>query len=149
MIVGLGQLTFEQWMKVGDLLIKAVGALLVILGGLASFRQYRRQKLFEKELELYARASEAASRIANAAKQQKKDEAAEKEFWDLYWGPLCIVESPKVEEAMVLFGTALETGEEAYELRSLSYALAHAAREAMEHRFSIDLGKLTGGRIAH
>lgn len=138
---------FDRWIAVGDLTIKVIGAIALVWGALVSFPQYRRQKLFEKELELYGRASEAASKIANAAKDHRRDSSAESEFWVLYWGPLCIVEAPNVEAAMVAFGRALQKDTPAVVLASLSYALAHAAREAVQERFSVDLGKLSGERV--
>lgn len=50
--------------------------------------QELRMKVFDRELDLYSRASTAASRIAVAAEMKTKNEAAEQEFWELYWGPL-------------------------------------------------------------
>jgi len=84
---------------------------------LAQRAQELRVKVFEKELELYSRASEAVSKIALAARPgaqpksppadepSKKTMSPEDEFWTLYWGPLCIVESPAVEKAMMALGS--------------------------------------------
>ena len=97
-------------------------------------------KVFEKELELYSRATSAASRLADAAKTPTQDAAAEREFWELYWGPLCMVETTEVSNAMIDLGEALQRHASGEELQQLSLTLALAARKGVEEKFKVDLG---------
>ena len=83
-------------------------------------------------LQLYAEAAQAAARIATATSGQAVVDA-EKRFWELYWGPLSMVEDRLVEGAMVAFGDELSAWEDREgpppdHLRSLCFALAKALR---------------------
>jgi hypothetical protein len=55
---------------------------------------------------LYARAVEAADELARAARPEDAARAA-REFWELYWGEMVMVEAPAVEAAMARMGQAL------------------------------------------
>jgi hypothetical protein len=59
----------------------------------------------------YHTAKEVTKELVNAASDPKKSikdvMAFEREFWRLYWGPLGMVEGPRVESAMIAFGRAL------------------------------------------
>jgi hypothetical protein len=102
--------------------------------------QQLKVKVFEKELDLYSRATSAASRLADAAKTGTANDAAEREFWELYWGPLCMVESTDVSDAMIDIGEALQRHASGQELQELSLRLALAARKGVEEKFNVQLG---------
>src|SRR5215831_10409766 len=57
-----------------------------------------RKPFWEKQLQLYFDATEAASTMATSKDARKRELATEK-FWSLYWGPLAVVEDAGLEEA--------------------------------------------------
>ena len=75
--------------------------------------EYRR-RFWEKRLDLYSEASDVVSRVASLQLFPGKDFPQEeyskalRRFYQLYYGPLCIVESEEVEKAMIDFKKALE-----------------------------------------
>lgn len=50
----------------------------------------------------------------NTMKELDRESAYEREFWRLYWGPLGMVESNRVEWAMIKFGNALKTARDKF-----------------------------------
>jgi len=106
-------------------------------------QQHERQRPFlERQLQHYFEASESASKVANLPDGKDRAEAVQK-FWQLYWGPLAVVEDPEVERAMVDFGGALrsETSDRAA-LQHRSLELAHACRGSLEKQWGATLGEL-------
>lgn len=88
--------------------------------------------LLEKQLSLYFEASSAAATIATATDSSEREKAINA-FWRLYYGPLVIVETREVSEAMKSFGKCLN-GEESCsktEMSNRSLALATSFQEAM------------------
>jgi len=112
-----------------------------------------RKPFWEKQLELYFVASEAAATIATS--QDKEVRAtAEANFWILYWGPLGIVEDagmkkPEdavVERAMVRFGNCLSGKDTCsmQELKNRSLSLAHKCRESIGKSWEVKFADLQG-----
>ena len=57
-----------------------------------------KQPFLSKRLELYSQATSCAAVIA-VSKDETDISTAKKNFWDLYWGPMAVVEDRKVESA--------------------------------------------------
>jgi hypothetical protein len=74
-------------------------------------------------------------------------------FWQLYWGPLSVVEDRAVEAAMVEMGRLVPAHvPPASELpvKSLggpSYRLAHALRDLVLASWQVDLAPLEGRKV--
>jgi hypothetical protein len=111
----------------------------------------RVQPFRQKQFELYILATETVGRLASETDKAKWEEARTK-FWQLYWGPLCIVEDTKVEEMMVKLGKIIpqepiprEADEEQVNIRQRlkgpALNLAHAARGATEFRVMAGLSR--------
>ena len=112
-----------------------------------------RKPFWEKQLELYFAASEAAATIATSTDQAERAKA-EARFWMLYWGPLGIVEDagmkqPEdavVEQAMVRFGRCLSGADscDPQELKLRSLSLAHKCRESVGKSWEVKFADLQG-----
>src|SRR5262245_60921241 len=93
------------------------------------------QKPFlQRQSELYFSATSAAAKLATLEKGSERDNAR-KQFYQLYWGDLSVVEDELVEQAMVRFHKTLEAYEagsvDESALQQKSLELAHACRESM------------------
>jgi len=100
---------------------------------------------WERRLTLYFDAAAAAGTLASAPPGPART-AAEARFWQLYNGPLAIVEDDAVEGAMVSFGKCL-SGEEQCTRDTLvrrSLALAHSCRQSIGETWRLGLGELKG-----
>jgi hypothetical protein len=96
-----------------------------------------KQAFNSKHLELCAQAAGDAGTLATS-KDESKKRLAKDDFWQLYWGPLGIVEDSEVASAMVSFGHCLEgTCDQPIEFQALK--LAHACRAEVSKDFQIDL----------
>src|SRR5580700_9118977 len=95
----------------GDLVTAALAAASVVVAacvtavvGLMQFRkqlqQSNRQPFLQKQLDLCFAASATVAKLATEI-NPKEWETARLQFWQLYWGTLCIVEDHEVETAMV------------------------------------------------
>jgi hypothetical protein len=100
---------------------------------------------WQKRLQLYFEASEAAGVIASQASgvERTKAEAA---FWRLYLGPLAVVEDDQVEGAMVQLGNCLDKSEACDQatLSRRSLALAHSCRQSIGDTWRLGLAELKG-----
>ncbi len=106
-------------------------------------QQHEAQRPFlERQLKHYFEASEAASKVANLPDGVLRAEAVQG-FWQLYWGPLAVVEDSEVERAMVNFGRALQSNAaDRPALQHASLELAHACRGSLEKQWGAQLGEL-------
>src|SRR5260370_12841440 len=99
-----------------------------------------RKPFWEKQLQLYFDATEAASTMATSKDARRRDLAGDR-FWELYWGSLAVVEDAgletatdaKVEAAMVHFGSCFNGMDECDqgEKEQRSLALAHTVRDTI------------------
>jgi hypothetical protein len=146
-----------------DLKLNALSNLVTWIGGIYAFswgvytygdkkEQSNKEPFLKEQLRLCFRASELAATLATES-DCKKWEEARKEFWQLYWGPLSIVEAPAVESAMVDLGQLIPTGPvDAPKLPMTSslgvpsYKLAHAVRDLVLASWNVDLPPLQGKR---
>jgi hypothetical protein len=110
-------------------------------------QQHERQIPFlERQLKLYFEAADTASKIANSQVGSDRSGLTHR-FWELYWGPLAVVEDETVVAAMVEFGNALkDEPSNNVALKRLSLKLAHACRNSLQKLWDTDLGKLTTSR---
>jgi hypothetical protein len=117
----------------------------------AQQRQANRQPFLQKQLEVCFEATETAGRLASEANPGEW-EKARITFWQLYWGPLSIVEDPGVEAAMVDLGKLVPiepVNAPKLPMTSLgvpSYRLAHAVRDLVLASWNVDLPPLRGRR---
>lgn len=148
----VANMSFDDWLK----LCSMAGAVILFISSLLTFYytklQEFRKAFWEKQFDLYGRATRAASLIAIADDVEKvKNERTE--FWSLYWGELSTIENANVLGAMVDFGKRLqalehpgsvqltkiensealhESNGQATDLRLLSCHLAIACRESLD-----------------
>ena len=110
---------------------------------LALQQSHERQKPFlELQMKHYFEATDVASKIANLDEKPQRQDAVTR-FWQLYWGPLAVVEDPEVESAMVNFGNALrQQNPPKSTLQHLSLDLAHACRNSLQKLWGTNLGAL-------
>jgi hypothetical protein len=104
---------------------------------IATTKLSAKQAFNSRHLELCAQASGDAGILATS-KDESKKRLAKDDFWQLYWGPLGIVEESDVATAMVSFGHCLE-GNCAQSIEFLSLNLAHACRAEVSRDFQIEL----------
>jgi hypothetical protein len=106
-----------------------------------------RKPYWEKLLSLYVDACSSAATLARTDNPQEWAQARNV-FWRMYYGPLCLVEDPQVEEAMVKFGEALDLlnfeSPERKQLEGLSLQLAYACRDSIRADWRVPLEVLTG-----
>jgi hypothetical protein len=131
--------------------LSPIGA--VVVFGYGVFQFYRstelsfRRPYWEKLLALYIDACSSASVIGTTASEAEWNTACAS-FWKLYYGPLCLVEDQKVEEAMVVFGAALESmsfeSRNPKVLTSLSLQIAYACRNSIRSDWRVPLEVLMG-----
>lgn len=126
----------------------------------AAFQQGRRDSesrdrefmkpLWEKELELYFRATTAAATIATTKDRPKRD-AAEREFWELYEGPLIVVESHSLSGAMKAFGQCLNGSDQCdeAELRNRSRVIGSAVQEAIQESAELRLSEFSKNKFSY
>lgn len=145
--------------------IQSISLLLVAAGlavGLWQYwdanRQQYKKEIWSAQKELYTRAIEAASGIANGDSLESVAKSR-KIFWKLYWGNLAMLESPSVAAAMVEFGNILGECEKSNDklcfqptpgnlqtpLQIAALNIAHCARESLQGTWEpVDIGKLAG-----
>lgn len=146
-------------------LVQSVSLLIVAIGLMVGAWEYwdsnsqnYRKEIWSAQKLLYERAIEAASKIANGRSLASVSESR-KEFWGLYWGSLAMLESPRVESAMVQFGEILAECEKTNEnscfqpvpgnlathLQGAALNIAHCARKSLRETWEpVDIGKLPG-----
>jgi hypothetical protein len=74
-----------------------------------------RRPFWDRQVALYFKASEAASKIATLPSDERAKSASAQEFWNLYFGPLVVVEDDElVCRAMVDFGDCIPRPGAAY-----------------------------------
>jgi hypothetical protein len=165
------KLTFTEKLQLADLIVKGMGAILLIVGGYVTVAKFlddqrtnqetaqRQQeaeleqrkkefkiKFYEQQIALYAAICDAAAKVATC---ERLDEVHDelRAFNALYWGKLCIVESPTVEIVQRKIHDELAKLDRSdlpppQELKLLCYQLAHACRDDLEEVFNPKLGKL-------
>ena len=131
--------------------------LLTLAGGVwarsSDQKQANRRPFLERQLALCFEAADICSRLATET-DLAEWEKARTAFWRIYWGPLCIVEDPDVEDAMIEFGKRVPQPGFAPpslpmpQLEDFSYDVAKAARELVLKSWHVDLPELEDARKA-
>ena len=96
-----------------DLILKIVGALVAVVGVVFGFYQYNQRKVETQEsrkYQHYIKATTVAASFAQASTKQEADEKS-KQFWEIYYGELSMVEDENVKQAMQNFGGAVKQWE--------------------------------------
>jgi hypothetical protein len=120
-------------------LLTAAGACVVFIVGVLKYVDTRnkefRQAFWQKQFDVFVRATRAAAKIA-IAPDIESVKSERQEFWSLYWGELSILENEDVRKAMVAYGDRLKPIEGGNgnidDLKDLSYNLARACRESLK-----------------
>lgn len=81
------------------------------------------QPVLSRQMNIYFEASAAAAKIASTQDSADKKKAQET-FWELYWGPLVMLESQPVSGAMKSFGACLAESPRCQELKQRALALS-------------------------
>jgi hypothetical protein len=100
-----------------DLVLKIVGSLVAVAGLVFGVYQYRQQKddkvvsqKTEQKSQYYSKATSIAAGFAQASTKPEAEDKR-KQFWELYYGELSIVEDENVKQAMQNFGGAVKQWE--------------------------------------
>jgi hypothetical protein len=113
----------------------------------ASALRDTKRPFFEKQLTLYFEAAEAATTLSNHDIDSDSWRKARTRFYELYWGPLGVVEDRRVSQAMVDFRSAFESDpRQQQSLRPLSLRLAHSLRASIEEHWGVSLGPTATAR---
>jgi len=139
-----------------DLILKIVGSLVAIAGVLFGVYQYNQRKEETKNARQYEHYIKATSVAAGFAQASTKKEAEEKskQFWEIYYGELSLVEDDNVKLAMMNLGGAIKqwdkynTGDSDFSapaifeledkdgkpqsFNQLAYELSQACKESLE-----------------
>ena len=99
--------------------------------------------LWEKQLDLYFEASAAAATISRT-KDPVIRKKAEESFWQLYQGPLAVIETKEVSGAMAEFGHCLDGTRQCSDedLEELSLKLASTVQESLSKSWNVMVGDL-------
>jgi hypothetical protein len=102
-----------------------------------------RKPLWEKQLAIYFEASAAAATISRTQDPVIRRKA-EETFWQLYQGPLAIIETKEVSGAMAKFGDCLDGTEKCSDnvLGARSLELASAIQESLSKSWNVTVGDL-------
>jgi hypothetical protein len=89
--------------------------------------------LLEKRLQLYIGVTSATATIATS-KNQTEVAKAKDQFWNLYWGPLVLVEDPAVEHSMQQFSNCLQDSKKCdAPIADLARGLALSCNKSLNH----------------
>jgi hypothetical protein len=150
----------EKTLKIVGAIV-ALGGVIVTLGGLAlGVANYlatirrdaetrnleARKQYLTRQLELYTEATRAAAKIATSDQRTREFAAAQKRFWELYWGELSMVENAGVETAMKHMGNCMNgdcgscsrpPDSSEPDLKRCSLDLAHACRRSLADSWGV------------
>ncbi len=106
--------------------------------------------LWERELTTYFRTSEVVATIARSSDVAKR-RAAEEEFWQLYQGPLVILETKSLSAAMVSFGRCLDGTEQCSEpvRRNRALSVSSAIQQAIQEHAALRLSEFSRNKFQY
>ena len=93
---------------IGATIVAIVGADWTLYQYIVTRRIEVRQPFLNKQLELYFRTAAVVGNFAILKPNTQEWRKNERDFWELYWSELSIVESNQVEKAMINVGEALK-----------------------------------------
>jgi hypothetical protein len=138
---------FGYW---ADAISKIVAAAGVVGGGLWALIVYfegrrsdgrtaalaAKQPFLAKRLELYLEATSCVATIVVSLDDGEVARAKLK-FWNLYWGPMSMIEDSRVEAAMKEFKTAMSNSHSPDLLQAASANLALSCPESMKENWEV------------
>jgi hypothetical protein len=142
------------WAATGTIVAALVAAFVAVIQAIPTWRQANKRPFLQKQLEVCFQVQDVAARLASEVNPEEW-EKARSEFWRLYWGALCLVESPDVEAAMVNLGQLVPREKVLNPtlpmtiLQRPSYELAHAARDLILGCWEAKLGEVTDARLSN
>ena len=106
--------------------------------------------LWERELAAYFLTSETVATIARTSDPARR-RAAEEQFWQLYAGPLVILETKALSGAMVAFGHCLDGSEQCSEseLRTRGLAVSSAIQQAIQEHAQLRLSEFSANKFQY
>jgi hypothetical protein len=135
-------------------LIAAFAGIGTLLWGVRTYSDTKtrsgREPFLKEQFSLCFEASNLAARLATENDPDKWDDAR-RDFWRLFYGPLCIVENREVALAMVAVGNLIPKPDRprpdqvpiaAETYRDASIQLAHKIRKLIQDAWGVDLGPL-------
>lgn len=141
---------YREW-DINVKLAGVIGACIAALIGLVQFNDARekefRKPLYEERLATFKSVCKCTGILATQEKGDPEWAEARREFWYLYYGPLCLVEDQGVERATALFGeeflSSLRTDElNAPKLQKLALNLAGECKRSLGSTWSTPLATL-------
>jgi hypothetical protein len=99
-----------------------------------------KQPFLSKRLELYSEATGYAAVIA-VSNDRGQVAAAKEKFWNLYWGPMAVIEDKTVERAMIAFGEAVDSSYPPEKLKAYAVELAHSCRDSLAESWHVSDAK--------
>jgi hypothetical protein len=107
--------TWDITIKALLLIGTAIGSILALLEYNWTTEKEFRRPFWNQQVALYFKAAETAGKIASLPSAERGKPANSQEFWNLYFGPLVVVEDDElVCRAMVDFGDCLPRPGAAY-----------------------------------
>jgi hypothetical protein len=106
--------------------------------------------LWEREITTYFRASETVATLARTRDAAKR-RAAEEEFWRLYQGPLVILETKALSDAMVSFGNCLDGQDRCsdVEVKNRALAVSSAIQQAIQEHSARRLSEFSKDKFQY
>ena len=97
--------SYKKW----ELWIKILTLVVIVVGGVWGYLEYTDTKekefysdFWNRKMELFLRTTNAASEMATTSSAETFNEART-EYWELFYGPLSLVEGPCVKRSMEVF----------------------------------------------
>ena len=114
---------------------------------LSAQQAHERQKPFvEAQLKYYIEAAETVARIPRTSDKNQRGKLIDR-FWELYWGPLAVVEDQAVAGAMIAYGKQIAADPHAdAQLQNLALGVAHACRDSLKALWVQQLGDIKSVR---
>jgi hypothetical protein len=141
---------------IGTLVTLIIGAG-TFIWGVVTYRDAKKtegkQPFNKEQFALCFEASNLASKLATETNPEEWD-AARRNFWRLYYGPLCIVEDEDVARAMIAVGKLIPKPDlprpdtlpiASTEYRQASIDLAHKVRALIQKTWDVELAPLQKG----
>jgi hypothetical protein len=149
------QSRIERWTKTLTLVGAVITMAGAVVGGLWSFYTYTETKekefytyFWNKKMELFLRTTNAASEMATSASLESFNKARN-EYWEMFYGPLSLVEGPCVKRAMEVFSQCVPKDTlmssdrlPMHKLKQPSYRLAVRLKEELASSWQIPFSEL-------
>jgi len=135
-----GARTIDAILKFATLLAIFAGVIQYIINRKDQLRTQEieaKKPFLEKRLEFYIEATRATATIATS-KNPDDIAGAKEKFWILYWGPMLVLEDPKVHKSMNNYAVCMEDPSKCkVPLRELSRELALAASISVGNQWNL------------